>query len=240
MSFFSKKNREKDMSIWKKAGMWILLGMLLTGCVSTGSAESEETEKKETVETEKIETVSETKEETDTVKMEERKMEKAGIPQNWQKGGKLMEDDESVYICSIDRICRIRKSDHSYEVLWEKPDTDVGMDLYRGGNALLLGNRIYFLEEAYYDNQSRQRIVSIQTDGTWYRVETEFVNCSYWSGSIHYAEGIVYLTAGEEMYAYEWKEDGTLALFDSEEQGLYVDIPEGYEAVRYCSGDPVI
>lgn len=170
----------------------LLLTAMLAGCGSmentagnpAGEKETEagaeageteadaETEQKSGAEAEDAKDLAESGEEEDEAALQ-------ALPKGEICSGRiLLEDEEAFYICGTERIRRIDKDGGDSRVLWEKGEDAREPLIVMEGKGVLLGDSIYFLEEAQGETDGLAGVYGrclsvIKTDGTDYRRITE-------------------------------------------------------------------
>ena len=58
----------------------------------------------------------------------------------------VLEDDKAVYICGTGQIRKVDKDSQEVTVLWESGTEEMDMLSYGGGQAVLAGDKLYFIE----------------------------------------------------------------------------------------------
>lgn len=112
------------------------------------------------------------------------------------QGRILLEDEEAFYICGTERIRRIEKDGSASRILWEKGEDAREPLIVMEGRGVLLGDSIYFLEEAQGEMDGLTGVYgrclsAVRTDGTEYRRITEledFPQAFYYCGDALYLE----------------------------------------------------
>ncbi len=213
----------------KKIGLLvILLAGMLTGCT--------EKEQENTVIPEKLTEVSE--EMTDMSETEETEKsaqtEELGIEMTLEErhGGQVKEDEDYQYICSYYRIYKIDKESGEAEVLWEQDDYKEKASLFDYGTALLVGDKLYFIEEKIDSATDNVEYVlsMIYTDGSDY--QTLITDISLGNATLFLQEDLLYIANYEGEFCYRLLEDGSL---EKQEAGTYTQVPEGYRLEYYVN-----
>lgn len=151
----------------------------------------------------------------------------------------ILEDGQSVYLCSPYMLTKVDKGTGEAAVLWESDKMRVRAAeyVYSAGRGVLVGDIIYFIEEWMDESDenygyTKKALNMIRTDGTGYR-RLEEKNIT----DIYVQEGKLYLHISEsEVYllSYPLAEDGSLiteaATTDTRESR---GIPGGYTSVNY-------
>ena len=117
----------------------------------------------------------------------------------------IQEDEDYIYICGTLRLVKIDKETGESEILWENTELcdDDKMYIYFQGSALLLDDKIYFVEQWAYG----AKVLSvIRTDGTGHEKVAEFAG-----HSMLLQDGILYVANRDSTVCYKVYEDGTLS-----------------------------
>lgn len=152
------------------------------------------------------------------------------------RGSAVVEDETAIYICGNTQIIRMDKQDGSGTILWQsdirKNDTWEEADAYCNGNALLIGNRIYFTEKRDEEQMWQHTLSTICTDGTGYMRLEGFPNACV----LLYADGVIYVDTNSGDYdftfrgAWQIQEDGRL---EKAEHLQYPTCPKDYRKIAY-------
>lgn len=124
----------------------------------------------------------------------------------------LQEDEEYLYLCGSHRISRIHKTTQKEEILWQnrKQASESREYLYRYGSAILLDDKIYFIERWYDAMQQEYRALSmVHTDGSGYEriAEMDWYCCD----GMLLENGLLYLDGDNKELCYLVYADGTLS-----------------------------
>lgn len=130
----------------------------------------------------------------------------------WQKGSIILEDEDNLYICGDYRVMKIKRATKEEQILWENEELahNQRVDLYAGGEGLLVGDKIYFIEDYEEDEgESRKRVLSvITTDGTGYE---RLLELPYWWNRrepLILKDGVIYVASVDEVINYPLGEKG--------------------------------
>ena len=211
----------------KQVGVLImLLTGLLAGCNN---------EKQPNIETSKIsmEVVEETDEISETEEATETEVAVMQDEFTWEKrhGGQVKEDEKYRYICSTSRIYKVDKVSGKAEILWEQEEHPETAAMFDNGNALLVGDRIYFVEEKTGNEAETETFLSvIHTNGTGYRTLVKDLSLGY--SSLFLQDDLLFIANYDEEYCYKILPDGRL---EKMEEGSYVKLPEGYYCISYTN-----
>lgn len=161
--------------------------------------------------------------------------EKEPLPEE-ERGSFILEDEEAVYACGYSQILKIDKQGNHSSVLWSSNDNRAA-ESYRfsDGRALLLQNKIYFIEVSDSgDGLGDVCVLSvINKDGTGYE-QVEMMDGS--AGGLFFVDDILYITyygraddRGRKTGAYEIHKDGAaVKIQDVYSDTPYQYMPEGY------------
>lgn len=208
------------------------LTVLLTGCENAENRGAEQPVTvipEETVSTEETADPEETANPEETVSPEETavRQEKLLYPED-QKSCVIQEDEDYIYICGTLRLVKIDKETGESQILWENTELcdDDKMYIYFQGSALLLDDKIYFVEQWVYG----AKVLSvIRTDGTGHEKVAEFAG-----HSMLVQDGILYVTNRDSTVCYKVYEDGTLSEAINREEMEGADgFPEESTKINY-------
>lgn len=185
------------------------LTVFLSGCENTenrGAEQPATVSLEETVSTEETAGSEETANPEEVLSSEEMAVpqEKLLYPED-QKSCVIQEDEDYIYICGTLRLVKIDKETWESEILWENTELcdDDKLYIYFQGSALLLGDKIYFVEQWAYG----AKVLSvIRTDGTGHEKVAEFIG-----HSMLLQDGILYVADRDSTVCYKVYEDGTLS-----------------------------
>ncbi|MBQ4536606.1 MAG: hypothetical protein II994_03185, partial [Lachnospiraceae bacterium] len=202
------KKNQKSNRTWAVKGIVIsaVMGICLTGCQFVNQESSGEAlvtfEQPETTDT----TVLEPETSTTTISEPE---EPALYPGTYRSSS-LVEDDDCFYFCSPFRIIRIHKETNEMDTLWENERAYfLKASAYGDGNAILLENKIYFLEKWEEKPGTEQRGLSvIGTDGSGYKRLYELEGYGY--NNILLQDGMLYLDDVDKEVWIPFYADGTI------------------------------
>lgn len=159
--------------------------------------------------------------------------ETAALFEEMRKGSTILEDEQAIYLCGEDRICRIDKEEDSSEILWQGREAEESVYLYSKGSGLLAGDRIYFIENLHSpDGGEEQSALSmISTDGEGYkRLEKLSGN----TVTLFRQEDILYAGSYDSLNCYKIFPDGALKEIEPEEvDARYGIILDKYERMQY-------
>lgn len=185
------------------------LTVFLTGCENTENQGAEQlvtVSLEEMVSTEETAGPEETANPEEVVSSEETAVlqEKLLYPED-QKSCVIQEDENYIYICGTLRLVKIDKETGESEILWENTELcdDDKMYIYFQGSALLLDDKIYFVEQWAYGAKA---LSVICTDGTGHEKVAEFTG-----RSMLLQDGILYVAGRDSTVCYKVYEDGTLS-----------------------------
>ena len=170
----------------KQLTAMILLTAVLTGCSSMGNTEGNLEESKTEGEAGDAESdvegeAGEAETDVETVaaeadaEVEAGEAEAGDVEAEMQgeitPGHILLEDEEAFYICGTERIRRIEKDGSASRILWEKGEDAREPLIVMEGKGVLLGDSIYFLEEAQGEMDGLTGVYgrclsAVRTDGT--------------------------------------------------------------------------
>ena len=154
-------------------------------------------------------------------------------------GSIVAEDNEFIYLCSSYRITKINKATGSSEILWQSNQkmTQQKEFLYATGCGLLIGDKLYFLEEwmdESVDNYGmmKKAFSVIHTDGTSYQRLEEI-----YATDMFLQDGVLCLNIVKDdgyVTAYSVLEDGSLSMKEAVQDNLSKEgIPDEYTAEYY-------
>lgn len=142
----------------------------------------------------------------------------------------VLEDEEAVYICGTGQICKLDKESREVTALWESETNKPDMYAYAEGKALLIDDKIYFVQ---YDREvytEKETLSVINTDGTGYR---ELEELESWVSAMYYQGHAVYVYFYQDgMRAYEIGEEGELSFSDTLTESAAYKVPEGYRLIK--------
>lgn len=208
------------------------LTVFLTGCENTENRGAEQpvtVSPEKTVSTEETAGPEDTATPEETVSPEESavQQEKPLYPED-QKSCVIQEDEDFIYICGTLRLVKIDKETGESEILWENTelcDNDK-MYIYFQGSALLLNDKIYFVEQWAYGAKA---LSVIRTDGTGHEKVAEFAG-----HSMLLQDGILYVADRNNTVCYKVYEDGTLSeAINREEIEAADSFPEESTKISY-------
>lgn len=195
--------------------LFFFLTVFLTGCEN---AENRGAEQPETVSSEETVSPEETVDSEGAVSSEETAalQEKFLYPED-QKSCVIQEDEDYFYICGPLRLVKIDKETGESEVLWENTELcdDYKLFIYFRGSGLLIGDKIYFVEQWA---EGEKALSVIRTDGTGHERVAEFTG-----RSMLLQDGILYVTSRDSTVCYKVYEDGTLSEEISREESTKVE-----------------
>lgn len=210
----------------KRVALLLLLAvMIFSGCQRTVKEELKEDKK----------TVEETQNETKEAQPEEEASQKKDNDEEADTekspevaaGEMILEDKEAVYACGKYQIMKIDKESGESAVLWNDEKRNDSLEQFREGNALLLGNWIYFISAA--SSEAAEEAVSLammKTDGTEY---TQIEELAGYGHLLFYKDGILYVSSSEVENVYQIEEGGKITRVEEKDQKLFSPkIPEGY------------
>lgn len=142
--------------------------------------------------------------------------EVANVYPESHRSSSIQEDEDYLYICGSCRISKIDKATGTEQILWEN-STEVSEkreNLYSYGSGLLLGDKLYFIERWYdEDNWNIGRALScINTDGSEYEQITWLSEA--FCDSMYLADGTLTISDLDRELFYQVFEDGTLSAPD--------------------------
>ncbi len=201
----------------KKLSLWLILLMtvLLAGCGSAaGTGEQTDSEGEESAEDE------ENAEDEEGTEDEESADEDSFLQE--RKGSLILEDEKNIYVCGTYRLFAIDKESMEEKILWENEGTSYrGKEyLFAEGSALLLRDRIYFIEAwTEDDGQTELKALSvIDTEGRGYQ-RIRQVPEDFSSVSLLLEDSGLYLRTYEKALVFSVNEDGTLSEQGTAEAG---------------------
>lgn len=119
-------------------------------------------------------------------------------------GSAFLEDQEFLYFYSGCKIWKISKESKEAAVLWESSHTE---EVSLSGEAILLGDRIFFIENWWSLGRIRETFSVIHTDGTGYEcIEEKEI---WFGGNLYFADGILYVHDYKTVWKYRVYTDGT-------------------------------
>lgn len=148
----------------------------------------------------------------------------------------LQEDEEYLYLCGSHRISKINKATKTEEILWQnrKQVFKEQEYLYRYGSAILLEDKIYFVERWCDEMQQEYQALSmVCTDGSGYKriIELDW----YCSDGMLLENGLLYIDGDDRELCYLVYEDGTLS-----SEAEMVDVPDRNQIYYGDNGDRVV
>lgn len=137
------------------------------------------------------------------------------------EGDVFLETDEFLYICSSVQIMRVDKETEETEVLWTSDNITEYLRLYgySHGEAVLINNKIYFVETTESLWGCNYFLSVIDCNGSNYTRIGEFEDATY---SMMYKDNKLYVFSYKKYVAYEILPDGKLVEVEKKETG-YVD-----------------
>lgn len=209
----------------KRVELLLLLAvMIFSGCQRTVKEELKEDKK----------TVEETQNETKEAQPEEEASQKKDNDEKAETekflevaaGEVILEDKEAVYACGKYQIMKIDKESGKSAVLWNDEKRNDSLEQFSEGNALLLGDWIYFISAS--SSEAAEEVVSLammKTDGTNY---TQIEELAGYGHLLFYKDGILYVSSSEIENVYQIEEDGKITRVEEKDQKLFSPkIPEG-------------
>lgn len=210
----------------KRVALLLLLAvMIFSGCQRTVKEELKEDKK----------TVEKTQNETKETQPEEEASQKKGNDEEADTekfpevaaGEMILEDNEAVYACGKYQIMKIDKESGKSAVLWNDEKRNDSLEQFSEGNALLLGDWIYFISVS--SSETTEEAVSLammKTDGTEY---TQIEELAGYGHLLFYKDGILYVSSSEVENVYQIEEGGKITRVEEKDQKLFSPkIPEGY------------
>lgn len=211
----------------KKKQMGLLL-VLLTGMVTGCMGNKQEA----TVISEEL---TEMSKETTNVSETEAVMENTTSvteEMTWEErhGGQVKEDENYLYLCSCFRIYKVDKASGATEVLWEQTGYKKQASMFDYGNALLIGDKLYFVEaKPTVDLEENNYVLSvIGTDGSDYQTLLTDIPIGY--ATLFLQDESLYIINYEGELCYQLLEDGSLKQL---KEGTYEKMPQGYQCTSY-------
>ncbi len=172
-----------------------------------------------------------------------------------QEGCIIQEDDKNIYVCGANQVMKMDKETGESAVLWEN-DTAKKKKweyLYSKGSGLLLGDRIYFVEEWTDGNNNTQNSLStVGTDGTGYErlySLTDFADGASCNDALRIRDGVLFAytsyyedVAKRKTLAFRVSENGEiLEQINEENREDSQLLAEGYRECSYKSnGDRIL
>lgn len=141
------------------------------------------------------------------------------------RGSVVVEDETAIYVCGNAQISRMDKLEGETVVLWQGNSWEGPVAAYSNGNALLIGDRIYFMEKRREEQECKYALSTIRTDGT------DYIRLEEFSGPVFlfYTDGMVYVDTDTYQHndftfegAWQLQEDGELV------KTAAVEIPAEY------------
>ena len=232
----------------KQLTAMILLTAVLTGCSSMGNTEGNLEESKTEAEAGDAESdvegeAGEAETDVETVaaeadaEVEAGEAEAGDVEAEMQgeitPGHILLEDEEAFYICGTERIRRIEKDGSASRILWEKGEDAREPLIVMEGKGVLLGDSIYFLEEAQGEMDGLTGVYgrclsAVRTDGTEYRRITELED---FPQAFYYCGDALYLESNGLVKRCPVTKDGSFASPEEVEEISFEGLPEGYSPV---------
>ena len=141
-----------------------------------------------------------------------------------QEGCIIQEDDRNIYVCGANQVIKMDKATGESAILWGN-DTAKGKKreyLYSKGSGLLLGDRIYFVEEWTDENNNTQNSLStVRTDGKDYEQLyslTDFADGASCNDALRIRDGILFAytsyyedVAKRKTFAFRIAETGEIS-----------------------------
>lgn len=151
-----------------------------------------------------------------------------------QKSCSILEDEEYLYFCGKYRIVRMDKSTKETTMLWQSEESAGAntMDQFDAGGALLVGDRIYFLESYHAQpwEEAGMALSVVRTNGRGYERVAQLEG--YYAVSMLLQDGLLYLNGNG--LCYQVYEDGTLSeAMDRQELASYQKLTEQYKELNY-------
>ncbi|MDE6639260.1 MAG: DUF3298 domain-containing protein [Acetatifactor sp.] len=201
--------------------LFFFLTVFLTGCENAenrGAEQPETVSSEETVIPEETAGPEETADSEGAVSSEETAalQEKLLYPED-QKSCVIQEDEDYFYICGALRLVKIDKETGESEVLWENTELcdNYKLFIYFQGSGLLIGDKIYFVEQWA---EGEKALSVIRTDGTGHERVAEYVG-----RSMLLQDGILYVANRDSTVCYKVYEDGTLSEEISREESTKLE-----------------
>lgn len=149
------------------------------------------------------------------------------------QGRILLEDEEAFYICGTERIRRIEKDGSASRILWEKGEDAREPLIVMEGRGVLLGDSIYFLEEAQGEMDGLTGVYgrclsAVRTDGTEYRRITELED---FPQAFYYCGDALYLESNGSVKRCPVTKDGSFASPEEVEEISFEGLPGEYSPV---------
>lgn len=149
----------------------------------------------------------------------------------------IKESGKFLYFIGNQCIYKVDKTTMQGSMLW-KSDGLVESDNMFNGSGIILGDKLYFIEDVA-DNQSSVNfkcvLSVINTDGSGY--QKGVVDSSEDSFSqIFYSEGVLYISGYCSTVCYKVEADGTLGEKIPNEETVLKYIPEDYSELSYNNG----
>ena len=204
------------------------IAMIISLCIFTGcGAQPPVVDMNETNMTQmsEIQTTEDDKELTQETTVDDKNM--TFVSQN---GSTVKENEDSVYFFRKDSIYAVDKASKQVRIFWKKEDYEPDYYMF-DGSGILLGDKIYFLEEMerhgdgiYY---AAGVLSVIHTDGTGYKQELSTLDEAdasdgvYGINSIYYSDNILYVYNIHSVRCYRVLEDGSLGEEISREETAF-------------------
>ncbi len=141
----------------------------------------------------------------------------------------VLEDDKAVYICGTGQIRKVDKDSQEVTVLWESGTEEMDMLSYGGGQAVLAGDKLYFIEHVRVAYEEKEILSMIDTDGTGYEKIDELENPFH---TMYCSDQALYVYCLWNLVrAYEIGEDGGLSFSEELTENMPYKIPEDYSMI---------
>ncbi len=162
-----------------------------------------------------------------------------------ERGSILLEDEDAIYLCGSEKVCKVNKEENTSQILWEKEIAAEKLYPYSAGSALLLQDNIYFIENGNENElETQKKAVSVVgTDGTGYQ---RLVEAEGYDITLFWMDSILYVSSHNDLQAYNILENGGLQKIDSDiilkqyesilhpyVNGKYLSLPESQNAFGY-------
>ncbi len=146
----------------------------------------------------------------------------------------IQEDETYRYICSYIRIDKVHKETGESEILWQSELGEPSKAMFNDGRALLIGNRLYFVE-LYSPETETFGISVIRTDGTGYeKLKHIFGTMCTYADTIYCRNHILYVLTDKGEIAYRVYADGSLSGNAEKIDNMDTYMKRGYRPA-YCA-----
>ena len=146
-----------------------------------------------------------------------------------ENGSAVQENEDKVFFFRKNSIYAVDKASNRTQLFWEKKDYEPSYYMF-DGCGILIGEKIYFLEEMEYSGDGTYYFVTvlsvINTDGSGYEQAVSVLDetgVPYGFNSLYFSDNILYAYNANDVQCYRILEDGTLG----------EEIPREETAFRY-------